>query len=248
VRILKLRGLLVCGLVLGISVTNSSVVASAATYGDNNGASTATVDGTVIFEKDSGPSKPVDPSDPDIEVDPGGENPNTTGSELWITYASELDFGVNSKSDTIFYAAADQIADGTGGTKPITPFVSIKDTRGSDRQGWNVTAKLDDEFKDSKGNSLEGATLTFSDLFSGDATMTHAPSTHAGSVIIGTLAEADIASADKDHGSGSWAIGLGKLNANGTHTTGVTLSVPQDSVKNTDTYTTSITYTLSVAP
>ena len=144
------------------TATISATEVSAQEYED---ATTAKVNSSITFLVDDNPDNPVipdDPNDPDNPVIPDDPNdPNINGGELMITYASNLNFGDQEKSGTSWNALADTVNGGTA----ITPFVGTKDSRGTDRKGWVLTAKQDDSFKDAEGNELSGAELTFSNLF-----------------------------------------------------------------------------------
>ena len=220
-----------------MTVGGANMFAAETTYPN---AKTAVVESVIEFTEDDGITQPVDPTDPTVPVDPiGPTNPN--GAELMITYASKLDFGSQEKAGTSFHAVLDEMKDG----EKITPFVSIKDARGTEREGWTLSAKIDGDFVDSKGNPLKGATVTFSNLFSGNG-HEGAPNP-VGSEIELDAQSKEIASASADNGIGLWSVGLGKAQSNGT-TNGVVLTVPSTTAKNTASYSTSVTYTLAADP
>lgn len=206
------------------------------------GATNAKVDSAITFLVDDNPDTPVDPSDPENPVNPDDPNnpPNPNGGELMITYASNLNFGSQDKSGKNWNALADSV---NGGTK-IAPFVGTKDSRGSERKGWVLTAKQDGAFKDSEGNELVGAELSLSNLFYADKA--GAPQASTGKLTLSATAQ-EIAKANEEQGIGSWSIGLGQLDSNG-QTDGVTLSVPGTTAKNTAAYTTSVTWELTADP
>lgn len=155
---------------------------------------------------------------------------------------------------TSWNAYADKIKDPEtqGATKDIVPFVSVKDSRGTDRDGWRLSVKQDGDFKN--GNAvLKGAQLTFSGLrYATGDTM---PTATTGNVVLGTEATV-IAKADGTHGSGITSLALGTLKeetetaADGTKTQvqkteGVNLSIPKNTAIDTGSYTTSVTYELT---
>lgn len=243
---MKIKTLLLSATLLAATV-GGSATSYAATYPD---ATHGKSDAAVEFKADTDPGGPVNPTDPTDPVDPvDPTNPN--GGELMITYASNLDFGIQGKLGTEFFAKADKINkdDGSGGVveENITPFISIKDARGTDRKGWTLTAKLDDVFKDTKGNELTGAELILSNLFSGSG-QNGAPVTTTGDITLSTT-DAPIATADATQGVGNWAVGLGTLQGTKLDTTnGVKLSIPGTSIKNNGVYKTTVTYTLTAQP
>ncbi|EME7219334.1 WxL domain-containing protein [Enterococcus faecium] len=231
-----MKNLLMCGALLATTLSSGSSVFAA----DYTDATTAKTDASIQFDKDEDPTDPVDPSDPNIPVEPTDPT-NPHGGELMIVYASKLDFGTHKKLETAFNANADVM---TNGDK-ITPFVSVKDSRGTDRKGWSLTAKQDGAFKDSNGNELTGAELKLSNLFSGNGQV-GAPSVTGGEIVLNDT-DQEIAFADATTGSATNSIGLGKLQADET-TDGVQLNVPKSTVKNTDQYKTTVTYTLTADP
>lgn len=231
-------------LVLGGSLFGGNIIASAAEYDD---ATHAKTDAKINFTADTGPTLPVDPVDPPNPIDPV-DPPNPNGAELMITYASNINFGSQSKDGTSWNALADVWNAPSGsGTIEGTPMVAIKDSRGSDRRGWSLTVKQNEAFKDTAGNSLTGAELTFKNLFY--ATGTAAPTANTSDVILNDAAQ-EIASADETTGIGQWSLGLGQLTGDeGSKTTdGITLSVPSTTAKNTTTYKTTLTYELTADP
>lgn len=157
-----MKNLLMCGALLATTLSSGGSVFAA----DYTDATTAKTDAIIQFEKDEDPTNPVDPTNP-------------TGGELMINYASKLDFGTHKKTETTFHSKADEMKDGS----KVTPFVSVKDSRGTDRKGWSLTAKQDDAFKDSNGNELTGAELKLSNLFSGNGQV-GAPAVSGGEIVL----------------------------------------------------------------
>lgn len=249
---MKVKTLLASTMVL-TSMVGGGVLTQAAEYSD---ATHAKTDADITFVTDSEPTNPVDPTDPEKPVDPIDPiNPN--GGELMITYASNLHFGKQLKSETSWNA----IADKDKGGKEYVPFVSIKDSRGTDRKSWSLTVKQDGAFTDGKAE-IKGAELTYSNLFF--AAVQGAPSATSGSLTLSSTAQ-EIATADANTGIGQWSIGLGnKLSegnigyekdgsgklvpVKGNVTNGVTLSIPKTSAKNTSKYATTVTYELIADP
>lgn len=249
---MKLRYLLMSAAVLTATVGGaiSPIVANADT--DYQDATHATTDGKITFIEDDSPVNPVDPENPEVPVEPVDPiNPN--GAELMITYASNLNFGTQSKQGTTWNAYADKVKDdSTGESRDIVPFVSVKDSRGTDRDGWKLTVKQDGEFKNGT-NVLEGAQLTFSGLRY--ANTGNEPTATSGSIVLGEEA-AIIAQADDTAGTGITSLALGTLapetetDASGNQvqvnkTAGVNLSIPKRTAINSGTYSTSVTYELT---
>ncbi|QDJ27912.1 WxL domain-containing protein [Lactococcus paracarnosus] len=266
---MELKKLLKSTLVLTSIVTTGAILQNATvanadgtSYEDAKHAKTTS---DLTFIKSETPTPPTPPG-PTPEPEPGEEpkpapnpQPNPQGGELMLSYASNLNFGKQLKSDTNFFAKADK---GSNGTE-FLPFIGVEDNRGSERKGWKLTAKQDTPFNSTKDNKkqLNGATITFSNLFYNDEA--GAPKAASGDVVLTSDAK-DLATADTTTGIGRWSLGLGKLEegivnhtadkdgkmtpVKGLVTKGVKLSIPNTSVKESDTYTTTITYELIADP
>lgn len=232
----------------------------------------ATTQATVTFLEDDETGTIVDPDNPDggDEDGNGGVDPvdptNPNGAELMISYASNLNFGAHkSKTATSFNALADKVyADAEHSTtKEVTPFVATKDSRGTDRKGWSLQAKLDDAFKDGSGAVLEGAELSLSQLRY--ANVEGAPTVSADEKLVIDQEGVEVSNAGKEQGIGAWSLALGGLDGEVTQitgkdeagndiektfktTSGVTLSVPSTTSKNTSTYSTTVTWELVAEP
>jgi len=208
---------------------------------DNSGASQLQKKGMITFKDDNHPTYPVDPVNPVQPIVP--DQPiNSNGAELMITYASDLNFGKQSKSETSWHALADSVKDqvNSDSSRSVVPFVSVKDSRGTNRNGWKLEVTKDDDFKDDKGNILKGADLIYSNLNYAD--QTNMPVATSGSVTLSQSASV-IAQADSTQGAGNTSLALGRLGEN-NQTSGVTLSVLPGTLINTKTYRTTITYEL----
>lgn len=231
---MKLQNILLC--TIALTTILGGTTAFAANEEGYTDATNVTSDGKITFSQDDDVVNPVDPNDPDTPINPVDPvNPN--GAELMINYASNLNFGEQAKSGNSWNALADNLVG--GGT--IAPFISTKDSRGTDRTAWTLTVKQDGEFKDSNENVLRGAELTYTNLFYADRE--GAPTAKTGDITLSTIAQ-ELSSASETTGIGNWSLGLGELQEDGT-TTGVKLTVPQTSAKNTDTYTATVTYELT---
>lgn len=219
-------------------------------------ATSAETEAKVTFLEDDDTGTIVDPDNPDggDEDGNGGVDPvdptNPNGAELMISYASNLNFGTQSKSATSWNALADKVYanEGHTETKEVTPFVATKDSRGTSRKGWSLQAKQDDVFTDGSGAVLEGAELSLSNLRYAD--LNGAPNASKGKIVLGEEAK-EISLAGTNEGIGAWSLALGSLGDEGEQgrtTNGVTLSVPSTSAKNTGTYSTTVTWSLVADP
>lgn len=233
---MELKNSLVCAVVLG-SLLGGSVTAFAQEKQIYPTETEANTNAEITFTEDEGGGNPVDPTDPGTEVDPV-DPVNPGKGELMITYVSNFQFGTQEKTQSSWQAQADVMKDG----RKVMPFVSTKDSRGTDRKGWSLSTSLSKDFTDSSGNKLKGAELKLSNLFYSDK-VTGAPTATAGEITLGTTPQ-EVASANAETGIGFWSLGLGELQSDDT-TNGVTLTIPTTSAKNTDTYTAELTWELT---
>ncbi|HAZ7957778.1 TPA: WxL domain-containing protein [Enterococcus faecalis] len=233
--------------------------------------SSAVTNATVTFLEDDETGTIVDPDDPDGGDEDGGGidpvDPNEDGAELMISYASNLNFGTQSKQGTSWNALADKVyktdaegnhvvgEDGEKELKEVTPFVATKDSRGSSRKGWVLTAKQDAAFKDGE-DELKGAEINLSGLRY--AVVDGAPGFVADEITLNDEPQ-EVSKAGVDEGIGAWSLALGKLDGEveqgedenkvtNQTTSGVTLNVPSTSAKNTGTYSTTVTWELTADP
>ena len=261
-KFMELKTLLKSTLVLTSIVTTGVVFATTtiANADDDKYSSAiqAKTQSDLTFIKSDTPTPPLPPGpQPNPAPNP---TPNPNRGELLLSYAPNLKFGTQVKTDTTFFAKADIDSNGI----EFLPFIGVQDNRGSERKGWKLTAKLDSPFQSTKDSKkqLAGAVVTFSNLFFDDKA--GAPKAVSDDVILSSDAK-DLATADTTTGVGTWSLGLGsKLEegvvdytvdkegkttpVKGKVTQGVTLSIPSTSVKDSDTYTTTITYDLISDP
>ncbi|MFI1241799.1 WxL domain-containing protein [Enterococcus casseliflavus] len=214
-------------------------------------ATEAKTDAVVSFTADTDPVNPVDPEDPEVPVDPV-DPINPEGAELMITYVSNFNFGTQNKSETTWNALADKvyIDSSKTDTREVVPFVSTKDSRGTDRKGWVLTVKQDGAFIDGNNNELKGAEIELSGLRYETTKNKQGKPNVVNPNITLTTAEQDVAKADSITGIDQWSLALGMLQGNQGKqiTNGITLNVPKSTAKNTATYTTSITWELAADP
>ncbi|MEB7428076.1 WxL domain-containing protein [Enterococcus faecalis] len=210
----------------------------------------------ITFLEDNDTGTIIDPEDPGNGVTPVDPvNPN--GAELMISYASNLNFGVHkSKTGTSFNALADKVwADETQTeTREVTPFVATKDSRGVSREGWVLTARQENEFVGENKQPLKGAELSLSNL--SYANLVGAPTATANKIVLGQEAK-EVAKAGMNQGIGAWSLAMGQLDSSveqgedkvmSKTTSGITLSLPANTVIDTQTYSTTVTWELATDP
>ncbi len=213
---------------------------------------------TITFLKDNDTGTIIDPDNPD-----GGVNPvdpiNPDGAELMISYASNLNFGLHkSKTGTNFNALADKVWDDKVAqtTKEVTPFVATKDSRGATREGWVLTARQENEFIGENKQPLKGAELILSNLSYAD--LTGAPTAAVNKIVLNKEAK-EVAKAEGNQGVGAWSLAMGQLDGTveqglgedkvmSKTTNGITLSLPSNTVIDTQTYSATITWELTTDP
>lgn len=247
----------------GTSAT-TTVLAQEYTNNEEGTYSSAVTDAKVTFLEDDETGTIVDPDDPDGGDEDGGGidpvDPNEDGAELMISYASNLNFGTQSKQGTSWNALADKVyktdaegnhvtgEDGEAVMKEVTPFVATKDSRGSSREGWSLTVKQDGAFKDGE-DELKGAEIKLSGLrYAVEDGAPKIVESEQGITLNNEPQE--VSKANNDEGIGAWSLALGTLQGeDGAQTTnGVTLNVPSNSAKNTGTYSTTVTWELTADP
>lgn len=193
------------------------------------------------------PTDPVDPTDPDDPVDPG------TGGPLSLDFASVLDFGeqkISTKTET--YYAAPQYFRGEDGqadlTNPKPLYAQVTDKRGA-QKGWTLSVKQNGQFVSNTNKTpLTGAEITFTSgeaVSNSDATLGTVQKEFSLSPD-GTGAAENVVAAAEGEGFGTWVYRFGE-SAEGDYQA-VSLNVPGSTVKEKDTYTTSLTWTLNDVP
>lgn len=242
---MKMTKLVTSGAVLISVIALGSATVSAATAG------TKATNGTVKFITDTDitnpvdpldpekPVTPVDPVDPEKPVDPG------TAGPLSIDFASPLYFGEQKIStvDKVYTADAQPLSDST--TRPN--YVQVTDKRGGE-QGCTLQVKQDGQFATADDNELVGASITFAngEAITGSASAIPSILTTGFSLVPdGTGAAQVVMAAKAGEGAGTQIYRAGD---DATKASSISLSVPGKTIKYQDTYTTSLTWTLTDVP
>ncbi len=211
-------------------------------------ATNATTEGKITILENEDSTDPVipDPEDPGEEVEPEGPvNPNT--GKLRINYISDFDFGSikNISSQIVQQAKLVGITDVDNNVGSRVPFIATEDRRGSDRQGWELRVSQPSPMMDASKHELKGATITLSGMRyvnTSEAT----PVVNQNDVVINSQEQA-IVSANALQGAGAWSVALGQQVEDGT-TNGVKLTIPENTIKNDTTYSTSLVWELVADP
>lgn len=232
--------LLLAPMLLVSSLGTSNVLAAEYPEADK-----AKSDLSVSFEKTERPGEIPDPENPLIPWEPEEENPgNPNEGELQLRYISDFKFGTHEKSVETVYALADKDKNG----KEVTPFLTTVDNRGSERKGWELTAKLGGDWMNGQ-HKLEGAELQLSNM-NYKTTDNGTPTPTAGIITLNDSPQT-ITLANKIQGTGSYSMAFGSLDgttAEGQTTSGVSLHVPKNVQKDEGSYTNTIEWELRMDP
>lgn len=216
-------------------------------------AASLTGNGTINYTEDTSVTKPVDPENPDEdidEIDPGEGNTNTTPGSLTVDFVSHLKFGDNvvTTEEGKYYAAPTNIGT-TDAPELRGNFVQITDKRAADKRGdgWKLTAELTEQFT-AGALKLDGATLNYANAFvntkDGNDLADVAAFTLAEGTAVDVLSADVTDAADKDKGWGTYTIEFGRPDT-ATMDKSVELTVPKTVQMAAETYTAEITWTIA---
>ena len=205
-------------------------------------------EGTITFEAgDEGVTPPVDPENPDPTnpVDPTDPPGPGTGGALSIDYGSKFKFGTQkiSTADKIYYAASDEMNDGS--KKPT--YVQITDRRGT-LEGWKMNIAQPEQFKTAGGEELVGAQLKFTKgQVASSVDQKYKPTT-VSSELVFTPGQSDVLAVNAKAGTGvgTWVYRFGATADENKDA--VQLSVPGESMKLAQQYSTKLVWTLANTP
>lgn len=234
------------------------------------------VKGEIIFEKNDGSVKPIDPENPKEDMTPlnpdGSEATSPAGGLLSVDYASSFGFGKQSiENKNMLYGAQPQqfkASDSLRGN-----YVQVSDRRGTNA-GWVLSIVQNDQFKTAKNDVLTGAKLYLGNGALNSPNMTEegfkpelAPVNFvknlslASEKVTGGLElipgqTSIIMSADKGKGTGTWTLSYGQtkdknigvMGENEPAKSSVLLSIPSSSNPVSSSYESTLTYRLSMVP
>lgn len=235
----KLFVVSIAGLFLTLGLGGHTAFADGGTYNTN---------AKIQFSPSEGGTGPVDPENPEIPVDPvdptdpEGPNPGTPGP-LSIDYASSFQFGSQEITSTDkTYTAAPQTYDGSDKQGPN--YVQVTDNRGTE-SGWSLQVVQNDQFKTDSGQELRGAEIRVSNAAINTISQSPNPSTVRDSFSLTPESVENVVSAHVEEGAGTYVYHFGTSE---TAAESVELFVPGASTKYADSYTTTLTWTLSDTP
>ncbi|PTO36606.1 hypothetical protein C6N14_03165 [Enterococcus mundtii] len=196
---------------------------------------------------------PVDPLDPETEIDP--ENPPVIPEDqgfLSIDFVSQFNFGPQriSVSGQTYYAQPQRLLneDGTVNEAEERPnFVQISDRRSDDeRNGWQLSVTQNGQFSNQNGHELIGSEIQ---LFNQElvtaqgGTMPELQEKPVQRILPNT--KKVLLQADKESGTGTWIYRFGDQN---TADKSVGLYVPKGTNPEATSYSTKLTWELSSVP
>lgn len=212
----------------------------------------------LTFTEDNSSKSPLDPTTPTNSdntqnaISPidtvTGTTPNQgTVGPLSIDFASSFNFGSHEISSVSkIYKALPQTysqkleSKATDTTGPN--FVQVTDVRGGDFRGWTLRVKQNGDFKSPSSSTLKGAVMTINNGNVKNANGGTNTLSSVSKTITVTTADSNVMGAKVGEGYGTWQYRMGEKDTAGTS---VTLTVPGDTPRVAEAYTTTLTWTLS---
>ena len=198
-------------------------------------------------------SPPLDPLDPESEVDPENkpELPEDQGL-LSIDFASTFNFGTQAVSihDQTYYAQPQRLMneDGTVNENEKRPnYVQISDRRPeNERNGWQLAVTQNGQFKTNQEEELQGARLSFTNQALATAQGGIVPELQqTNPLALVPDVKRVLVMAQGEEGTGTWIYRFGDQETAGSS---VALTVPKGSNPHAKEYKTSLTWELSAVP
>lgn len=207
------------------------------------------------YEEEATDVRPVDPLEPDKEVDP--ENPPQLPEDqgrFSIDFVSQFDFGVQaiSAQDQTYYAKPQRLLaeDGTvleGEERPN--YVQVSDRRSTqERDGWELSVRQNDPFTNREtGEELTGARLILQNQQIATAQGGTAPGlAHTNPMALNPGgAKRTLLKAQGPEGEGTWIYRFGDADSADKS---VALEVPRGATPSATSYQTTLTWELSSVP
>lgn len=234
------------------------------------------IKGKIIFEKNDGSVRPIDPENPKEDVTPlnpdGSETSNPAGGLLSVDYASSFTFGKQTiETKNMIYGAQPQQFKGSNILRGN--YVQVSDRRGTNA-GWVLSIVQNDQFKTAQNDVLTGAKLYLGNGVLNSPNMTEegfkpelAPANFVKDLslvsekVTGGLElipgqTSIIMSADKGKGTGTWTLSYGQskdknigvIGTNDPTKSSVLLSIPSSANPVPSSYESTLTYRLSMVP
>ncbi|WP_430617559.1 hypothetical protein IGI86_003294 [Enterococcus sp. AZ188] len=207
-----------------------------------------------VFESEQ-PSvvNPLDPLDPEIEVNPENrpELPENQGL-LSVDFISQFDFGKHTISvqEQTYYAKPQRLLDGNGTLmegEERPNYVQVSDRRSpTDRIGWQLSVTQDKQFENEQGNELTGAEIQFKNQQLVSPQNGKAPGLEQPNMVSLVPGEKQaLITAQEDSGTGTWIYRFGDADS---ASESVSLTIPSGTVPQASAYNTTFVWELSSVP
>ncbi|WP_301359587.1 WxL domain-containing protein, partial [Enterococcus spodopteracolus] len=219
---------------------------------DNTSGRFAEEEQLVIFRYMKNTVDPVDPLNPEIEVDPENK-PDLPGDQglLSIDFVSSFNFGSQAISihDQTYYAQAQRLLneDGTVNENEVRPnYVQISDRRSeSERNGWELAVTQQEQFKGKENQVLNGASISLSNQQVVTAQGGTAPGLQSVPCELIPGNRRTLLKAQGNEGRGTWIYRFGDSE---TAKESIALHVPKGTNPEATSYSTTLTWELSAVP
>ncbi|MFP8918500.1 WxL domain-containing protein [Enterococcus innesii] len=208
---------------------------------------------TTLIVSELGSVSPVDPMDPEIDVDPENkpELPENQGA-LSVDFVSQFNFGSQAISahDQIYYAQPQRLLneDGTVNENEERPnYVQVSDRRSeNERNGWQLAVTQKEQFQTDTANELAGAQLQLMNQQLVTVQGGKEPSLQATNplkLVPGN--KRTLVRAEGNEGTGTWIYRFGNAATAGES---VALHVPKGANPEATKYSTTLVWELSAIP
>ncbi|ONN44220.1 hypothetical protein BTN92_02010 [Enterococcus mundtii] len=193
---------------------------------------------------------PVDPLDPEVEVDPENkpELPEDQG-QISIDFVSSFNFGSQAISvrDQTYYAQPQRLLDKNGVVNEERPnYVQISDRRPeSERNGWELAVIQKEQFKGEESQVLDGAILSLSNQQIVTAQGGAAPGLQSVPCDLIPGNRRTLLKAQGHEGMGTWIYRFGNAE---TADKSIALNVPRGANPEATRYSTTLIWELSAVP
>ncbi|GHU35463.1 cell surface protein [Bacilli bacterium] len=242
--------------------------ASATTIGGD-----ATTSANLTLQAGTGPNTPLDPDDPDKEVDPIDDPVLGTPGNITVDYGSTFQFGTQfiSTQEETYYAHPDLVVDKLTSTTKIVPLYSQVTDQSGDLAGWTLTLTQKDDLHLATGTStdpgyaLTGAQIKFTggQIVGGNNLTTGTPTDVAVSGTLTPGVATQLVAAGANEGAGTWLYKFGGVtdyDASSVDTatptdkskiasqSPISLTVPSGLIQKAASYSTELYWSLQAVP
>lgn len=197
--------------------------------------------------------KPVDPIEPDAEIDPDNLPviPENQG-DFRLDFVSQFSFGEQERNmfeEETYYARPQYGIDETGEVlvdEPKPNFVQVTDNR-ADADGWQLSVRQQEQFKTAAGNELSGARLQLKNrqLVADHDGQQPTETSSADTVTLIPGERQTLLSSTSGEGKGTWIYRFGD---GSTSDQSIALTVPKETIPEINAYETKLEWELLAVP